>query len=262
MGRERLWLLILFLSLCLVAMLAQDAPPKTAEPKGKASIPKPTLAPDQVRKQPKRPVELVNLIDDVRASVPELAVDSLLKLVEKDIVQERAWKLELLEEAFRLASTVAHKFKLHSTVGNVDTRPGFLSGAYDLNFDALSLKCRTIRAVLPLDRKTGREWFDEIAHFQLPALTCEDLMIYDVAAFYETLPVLLQQGLSEEERRRREDLFLLQAAINHFSNPTEIRPLLKALMSLNLPAADVQQLLPSLNKILLNMSGDPRSFDW
>lgn len=210
----------------------------------------------------RRPVELENLVGMIQAGVPEFATDSLVKVIENDIIKDRQWKIEILEEAFRLSSSVAHKFKKHSVVGNIDTRYGYLSYAYDLNFDELSLKCRAIRAILPLDKKLSREWFSEISQFKLPSLKCEDLMVYDVSSYYDLLPDLISQAFNPDEMRRGEHIFTIQVAISNISSPVQIGPMLRVLSTLKLPPSEIGMLIPSLNKLFSNTSGDPRSFDW
>jgi hypothetical protein len=49
----------------------------------------------------KRPVEIEALVDRARGAPAEFAADALLRIVASGKIEDRAWKRELLEEAFR-----------------------------------------------------------------------------------------------------------------------------------------------------------------
>src|SRR5258705_7580002 len=50
--------------------------------------------------QPKRPPEVLALVDQARALPPEFRADTLLRLSDSPLIKETAWKQELIEEAF------------------------------------------------------------------------------------------------------------------------------------------------------------------
>ncbi len=126
------------------------------------------------KKRPRLPTEIEALIEDARIAPGEFAADALLRIVESGRVTDRDWRRDLSEEAFRLAANAQQQMRRTYLAGsNVDTRTGYLSMAFDLKLDALSLRCRAVRAMLGVDKQKARELFSEIPKPEPPPVTCQ-----------------------------------------------------------------------------------------
>ncbi|MFL6333971.1 MAG: hypothetical protein ACJ754_11720 [Pyrinomonadaceae bacterium] len=120
-------------------------------------------------------VPLPPLIGATRSAPAELAADALIRLSESSVALPTAEKVELLERAFDLAAGVQQPFKRSMISGNADTPSGYLSDAFELQLDALSLRCRAARAMAALDKRRARAMFDRISpKLALTPLGCED----------------------------------------------------------------------------------------
>src|SRR3954470_22297820 len=67
---------------------------------------------------PKLPPATMGLIDRSRGLPPEFSADTLLTLTVSPLITERAWKLQLIDEAFRNAAQaqVPYPFTCHGPV--------------------------------------------------------------------------------------------------------------------------------------------------
>ena len=85
-------------------------------------------------------------VANATAAMPEVAADLLIKIAESRLLSDRQKRIELLEEAFRRSRDVQEKTRQKMWDGSVDSRGGYLSAAFDQQLDALSLRCRVVKA--------------------------------------------------------------------------------------------------------------------
>ena len=178
-------------------------------------------------KRPPRPAELEALVVDARALPPEYAADVLLRLVESGKITERAWRRELLDEAFRTAGGAQASIKRRIAPGlnYAYTREDYEARAFGLNLDTLSLRLRAINAMLKVDKHKARELFTELPRkLPLAPLTCNDALVYDVADFYNTLVRVTSTTFNAEEKARDEDVLFVMPYIDAMSTPAQILP--------------------------------------
>src|ERR1700737_2013593 len=129
----------------------------------------------------KLPEPYQSIVELAYSSPPEISSDALLRVVESGKVADRKTKRDLAEQAFRLAGSAKFPVRMRGVPGSiVDTRSGYLSKAYDLKLDALSLESRAVHDLLSIDAAKARELFQEIARPTLTPLTCDDALVYDV----------------------------------------------------------------------------------
>src|ERR1700685_3551217 len=126
------------------------------------------------------------LIGQAQAAPPEFAADALLRVAEKTKLTPEG-KIELLEEAFRLAQSAHFPIPYRSFRAESDSLAATRNQAYRLHLDTLSLQVRAARALLPSPPEKPRQYFELIRLPQLPQLTCADALIPDVAGFYDLL---------------------------------------------------------------------------
>ncbi len=122
-----------FLFCCMLLLVIGQKPKQTAQPKAE------------------RPLEIIRLLNDSRTAPPELGIDALIGIADsKKVVNDRAWRLSILEEAYRRTADVKYRVrrKLIPFDGvSVDTQPNYLSYVFDLKLDELSLKGRIIKLI-------------------------------------------------------------------------------------------------------------------
>jgi hypothetical protein len=125
----------------------------------------------------------------------------------------------------------------------VDTRLGYLAGAYDLNLDSLSLRCRALNALLKINDAKARELFAQISIGELikDRMSCEDGLIYDVAQYYETL-ANVTRSFNKEQIAAGRATELVEDSVYGIISPVQLAPIARNLMSLELSMDDLSRL--------------------
>lgn len=210
---------------------------------------------------PKLPEPYQSIVDLAGAAPPEFAADALLRVVESNKIPKRDTKRDLVEQAFRLAAMAKFQIRMHGVAGTlVDTRSGYLSRAYDLKLDALSLQSRAVRDMLPIDSAKARELFQEIPRPALPPLTCYDPLFYDVSDFYQTLGAVVQSAFTPQERKKEEDLNFLLDYMGQVSSPAQLAPVARLIKSASVSSQQRDILWTKFYGLLESMQPDGRSF--
>ncbi len=251
---HRAWWALLLLLLCAAWAHAQQGAAPRAE----------RTARTEQRKRPVvRPAALEALVVDARALPPEFAADALLRLVEQKLVTERAWRRELLIEAFRTAAGAQASVRRRITPGlsYAYTREDYEARAFQLNLDALSLRVRAVRALGKFDRNRARALFSELPiKLPLAPLACADALVYDVSDFYDTLTLIAKETFNPDEQTRGEDLLFAQAYVDNLSAPAQLRPVAKVIGQLGDTPARFATLLHAYSAALKQIEADDRSY--
>ena len=148
-------------------------------------------------------LSIEGLIAQSRLAAPELGVDVLLRISKSNKIKDIERKKALLEEAYRVVSNVKNRIRrkiVPFASISVDTHPGYMSYAYDLKLDAVSLKSRIIREMLVLDKDRARQMiFDLNGTLGLKPLNCEDALVYEVTDIYRTVAAVGKQTFTRSE---------------------------------------------------------------
>jgi hypothetical protein len=201
------------------------------------------------------------IVADARVAPPEFGSDALISVAQSSKVSDASLKRELLEEAFRLAAGAQQPVKRHSVVDNVDTRAGYLSYGFDLGLDALSLRCRVVRAMLRLDKRRAREMLAEIQPDPgLEVLGCDDPLVYDVGLIYETVGEVARGAFGVEELRRREHVRLVEQYVAGVRRVAQVGPAARMIVALRPSASDLLPLVQEFASALKSVPSDARSF--
>jgi hypothetical protein len=127
-----------------------------------------------------------SVLERARSAPSEIFADAVIKLVERGEIPA-ADRLRLLEEAFDAAKHAREPVRLVALPGvRSDTRAAARDAAGMLGLDALSLESRVLRQMAATDPAKARELFQGLEHPMLEARPCEDPMIADASAYYET----------------------------------------------------------------------------
>ena len=213
-----------------------------------------------------RPIEIQNLVGEAYSAPAEFVADAFIRLAGSHKVTDKQWKKELLDAAFRFATDAQQPVRRKSAVvGNysVDTDVGYLSYAFDLKLDTLSLRSRAVQEMLKLDKARARAMFIEMSpSLKLAPLSCEDGLVYEVSDFYLTLrAVALETFTPVEIEQGAQGQFLLPY-VEAISAHGQVVPILKVLSSLKLTQGESLTLIHALTQTLKKIAGDDRSFSY
>ena len=213
---------------------------------------------------PSRPKELQSLVDRIAVAPPELGADILLRLIESNAINDRAWKIELLDEGFQLATRARYPLPITPAVeraSNTDSDIGSIWMALDQKLSGLTLQCRAVRAMLATDKKKAVDLFLGIPLPQAPGLSCKDPNGYDPTEYYVTLKEVTERGFDDRERREGKPFALLERAIRSMNSPFQVYPALELILDLrNLPRDQFAALVVAYSSGLKQLYTEDRAF--
>src|SRR5215831_7463568 len=189
-----------------------------------------------VRKRRLQYPDLVKVADLAQSAPPELAADALLRVAASESNQDRAWKIELLEESFQMAA-LARQPNRQKIIGSrpwpttaVDrSRAEILSLAFDQRLDRLSLQSRVIRQMFRLDKAKALDMFQRTIWPSLHSRQCRDALVDHVTEYYDLVGEIVASAFTAEQRRRGDPVDLLSYQISRISSPVEVGPAAKLL---------------------------------
>jgi hypothetical protein len=220
-----------------------------------------SIASAQTQPPAKLPEPYQSIVELSHSAPPEFAAEALLRLVESGKLADRDAKRRLVGEAFRLAQGATFPIRMRALPGlPVDNRSGFLSRAYGLQLDSLSLESRAVKAMLGIDVPQARELFDEIPPPALAPLSCDDALVYDLSNFYQLLAAMVNRGFTEKERAKQDHVNFLLGYIAQASSPLQFAPLADVIESANVTPAQREVIRIRFNGMLENTRPDGRSF--
>jgi hypothetical protein len=193
------------------------------------------------------------LVKSAGALPGEFAADSLIRLAALPGI-EPARKIELLQQAFQRAAQAQQPYRRRAALVKMKGPLGFFNKVNDQELDSMSLRGRVVSALVPLDVRQARDLFLKIPPPKIPAVTCDEFMVYDVDPFYETL-AQLAKALPENERFR-----LLQQYAGAIQSPVQAAPVARLLAEVELNSTDLTALVSAYAAALSRISGDDRSF--
>jgi hypothetical protein len=203
--------------------------------------------------------EIDGLIDSARAAPAEFASDALIRIAALDKL-EKAGRIKLLEEAFQLASGAQQPYKRRAAITRFGGPAGFLNRVNSQDLDAMSLRLRSIEAMLPLDARKARDLLLQIPPMNLPAATCEENLLYDPARFYPVLGAVAGRALTEKEIQQQAALRLVERHIVGIASPVQVAPAARMLTGSDLSDADFQSAVTAFAGALRKIGADDRSF--
>src|ERR1017187_10238593 len=204
-----------------------------------------------------RPPIFADLADRARAQPAEFAADALLRIAGAPKLTDVTWKREVLEDAFHLAASAQQPFARRNWTGS-PVSP--LDKAYAQGLDTCTLQCKAVHGMLAIDYKKAREFFGEIPAPQIPRLSCDDALVYDVSIFYSTVGEVAARAFTAKEVAEEEPFHLLQRYAADVTSPAQAAPIARMLVGASLKPAQFEALVDSFAGALVQLSGDDRSF--
>lgn len=211
--------------------------------------------------RPKLPPEIQSLVDLAGSAPPEFAADALLRIVESGRVENRDWKRELLRQAFDVAGRAQQPIRRVPIPGSqADTRSGARGAAMKLGLDALSLECRAIRDMLPIDPAQAREMFSTLAKPRLDPLSCDESLVYDADDFYGALQQIVSSAFTPAEREKDDHVHFLTTYLSGITAHAELAPAARAIAAVNFTPAQFEVAEGVFLTKLETVAHDDRSF--
>ena len=189
-----------------------------------------------------------------RKAPPEFAADALIRLASNEKLDSRT-RVKFLAEAFRRAAGAQHPIKLRASITRNGSTGGFLERAYQQDLDTLSLRLRAVQQMVPLDSAKATKLFLSITRPAVPSVRCEEIVVYDVARYYEGLGAISTIA-------HRDVAKLLKSRLGGITSPAQIAPVARLLRQAELKDADLEAFTLSLAASLREISGDDRSFTY
>jgi len=207
-----------------------------------------------------RSAEIVRLIDELRVAPPEFAASSMTAIVGHPEIDD-AWKIEILEEAFRIAFNAQHPHKMkHLDKSRVETRTGYKSMAFDLKMDRLSLQLLALGNLIGLAPAKARSLWGEMQKPKLSPLRCEETLVHDISDYYDTMTVMAREAFTREEVKTGEDIRFLDSHIVNIASPPEVIEAAKSIKDFKLTSRQLNALVETYSRALVNVAKDNRSF--
>jgi hypothetical protein len=217
---------------------------------------------EALRKRSLQYPDLVKVVDLAESAPPELAADALLRVAASERNQDRAWKIELLEDSFQMAA-LARQPNRQKIIGDrvvYRSRAEILSLAFDQRLDRLSLQSRVIRQMLPLDKAKALDMFQRTTWPSLRSRQCRDALVDHVAEYYALVAEIVASAFTAEQRRRGDHVDLLSYQISRIRSPVEVGPAAKLLADSTLTQDELSLLSGRLAASIDRMESDYRSF--
>lgn len=212
---------------------------------------------------PPLPGDVQTLVDAAADAPSELAADVLLQLVERDVVEDREWKLELLNRAIQYAPGATHKFPLQIAVlqtVDADSDVGLRASVASLRIDQLSLQIRALRGTLELDSRQARTAFSQTSMPEIPAYSCADPLVADVSAYYELAEEIAKQSFTFTERNSGEQAAFIAGLLHELDSPLELAPAANLIAGILWANEELGELAAIYSSTLAEMPAtDPRS---
>ena len=206
-------------------------------------------------------ITLDQLITMARAAPPEFSAEALIRIGAIDKV-EKARKIELLEEAFRRAADAQLPYRQRASIVKVAGPAGVYNRAGAQGLDALSLRLKAVRAMLPLDGAHARDMFHRIPPVKLPQLKCEQYLVYDVDGFYEVLDRIAKETFTPAEVAEGDSYRFVEPYVLAMMSPVQLPGAARLIADSNVGDKEFEALMSAYAKTIVKIKGDDRSFTY
>jgi hypothetical protein len=205
--------------------------------------------------------EIESVVDLARSATPEIAADALIRIAALHKLEKKR-RVELLDQAFALASGSPQPSKRRSGLDRNEGPSGYFTRVYGQDLDAASLRLRAIEELLPLDPQRARQRFEEMPPLELMPVSCEEFLVYDVSLFYEVLDRVAAQTFNAKEIREGEPAKFLERYIGGITSAAQVSPAARSLASAPVRDSEFQTLLTAFAAALSRISSDDRTFSY
>ncbi len=207
--------------------------------------------------QPKRPPEVLALVDQARALPPEFRADTLLRLSDSPLIKETAWKQELIEEAFWSGAHAPLPYPQWA-----DKRSDSLSdnAVRQNRLEALTLQTRAVQAMLAIDPQKALRLYEEVQTPTIPMLSCSIVFTPVVLDYYQAAVFVFENSFSPKQRNQGDDFRFLQQLISTLQSPSQVPPALEMVFAVKISPTQRLDLLSLLATKLQGISRPDREY--
>jgi hypothetical protein len=192
--------------------------------------------------------------DRARALPSQFKADVLIRIADSGKIRSRRTVSDLLEEAFYAADGAEERVTLDlAGAGRAGMRDYIRARSFAAGLDRLTLQSRVLQLLAVVDLKKARELAGAL-DLHLPALKCEDPLVYNVDNVYKNLTVYAS-ALPDVDR-----FTLIQRYITTMTSPAQVDPMAQLLVSVAMPRDERILLAQSFAAELGRMGDDDRTF--
>lgn len=206
---------------------------------------------------PPIPSETMGLIQEARDLAPEFTADTLLRLAGSRVLADRAWKRQLIEEAFSAGARAQLPYR---KAGEETTDARFSRAYWDNGLEALTLQTRAVENMLELDSQRARAMFEEIQTPQVPALTCQETGAPNLSAYYQTAAKVFDRGFTADQREKLQHIQFLKRVIGQMESPAHVTPVVRLIFTAAVTPEQRQELVSDFAGMLPRINGSARVF--
>lgn len=211
----------------------------------------------QASDQPKRPQEVLTLVDQARALPPEFRADTLLRLSDSPLVTETTWKQELIEDAFWSGAHAPLPYPQWA-----DRRSDSVAenAVRQNRLEALTLQTRAVQAMLALDPQKAFHLYEQIQTPGLPKLACSTVFTPVVLDYYQTAVFVFEGAFTPKQRKQGDDFRFLQRLIASVQSPSQVSPAFEMTFAVKVSPTERLDLLSLFATELQGISRSDREY--
>ncbi len=207
--------------------------------------------------------DVASILQRAPAAPPEIAANIILNFggnVYK--VPDRAKRIELVEEAFRLAGQARQPYPLATAILPVlpDSMATRLLEANQQRLDGLGLQVRAVLAMMALDPRRALEMTLRMPIPSPPRRTCEDSMVARVEEYYGLALQMAQRGFSSKEKADGRPIQFLTGILAASTTPEQIQAAAAMLRAYNGTPEETATLVSAFSSALLQAQPNSRGF--
>jgi hypothetical protein len=155
------------------------------------------------------------ILDQARTTPPEIFADVAFRLLDDNRIAGND-RVALLDEVFLRADGARQPAPLRPAAG-------LRIGPADLHLDALSIKCRVVKALLDIDGQRARELFTQVARPQLAKPDCSTAILTDPTIYFDTLAqVVTKAPFTAEEQKKQVPFWMMADAVHGIGTSLEV----------------------------------------
>jgi hypothetical protein len=155
------------------------------------------------------------ILDQARTTPPEIFADVAFRLLDDNRIAGKD-RIALLDEVFLRADGARQPAPLRPAAG-------LRAAPIDLHLDALSIKCRVVKALLDIDGQRARDLFAQIDRPQPAKLDCSAAILTDPTIYFDTLAqVVTKAPFTAEEQKKQVPFWMMADAVHGIRTSLEI----------------------------------------
>ena len=204
-----------------------------------------------------------SILQRAPSAPPEIASRIILKFGSNVyLVPDRAKRIELVEDAFRLATRARQPYPLATAIHPMvaDSEAMRLLEANQERLDGLGLQVRAVQAMMGLDPRRGLEMALRLPIPSPPRRTCKDSMVSRVEEYYGLALQIAQRGFSTKEKADGRPIQFLSGIVLASTTPEQIQAAVTMVRTFKGSPEDTATLITALSSALREAQPNSRGF--